>query len=77
VMYQSFKRLQRRIRLRHKMKKAAASVIKHGCYNWMYSVKYRDGSNGLVCRDGYKRSTRRICNVLILKFKKLQKKFKI
>ena len=76
-MYQSIKRLQRRIRLRYKRKIASAKVIQQGCCNCLYSAKYRDGSNGLGGREGYKRSTRRIWNVLILKFKKYKKKFKI
>ena len=51
-VYQSFKRLQRRIRLRHKRKNAAARVIQQGCYNWLYSAKCKDGKLGLmVARD--------------------------
>ena len=49
-LYQTFKRLQRRIRWRSRRKNKAIRIIQRGCYNWLFKPYTKDGKMGILPR---------------------------
>ena len=51
LWYNRIKHLQRRMKIRYKLKRNnAAKIIQNGCHNWLYSPKCRDGTIGIIPR---------------------------
>ena len=48
--YNLLKRLQRRIRIRIRIKHNKARIIQNGCHNWLWKTECRDGTMGIVLR---------------------------
>ena len=56
--YNLIKRLQRRIRIKLRVKRnKAARVIQNGCHNWLWKTECKDGTMGIVLRLSLKELT--------------------
>ena len=48
--YNTIKRLQRRHRIRYRLKNKAARIIQNGCHDWVWKPILKDGKNGIYVR---------------------------
>ena len=45
--YQAIRRLQRRMKVRYRIKNKYAQVIQNGCHNWIWKPLCKDGTIGI------------------------------
>lgn len=52
-LYRILQKLQRRWRIKVEIRNQKAKVIQNACYNWLFNVKCKDGTVGIVPRLAY------------------------